>query len=198
VSEVEGSDLERRCGSSHHQGAALQCGPLPVAGERECLAGPPGERALLLALDEVQDPRNFGAAVRCAAVFGIDGMVVPRHHSAPLSPVVSKASAGYLETFPLYVAPNLARFLAAARKQGYWVAGTGEGGRTPLHAFVRDRPLVVVMGNEGRGLRPLVRKLCDFELAIRTQGGGSLNVATATAVVLYHLTLPHGAGEKPA
>lgn len=193
VTELEPADLERRCASSHHQGVGLACGPLPVLGERECLGAAPGERALLLALDEVQDPRNLGAVVRSAAVFGIDGVVVPRHHGAALSPVVSRASAGYLETFPLYVVANLARFLETARKRGFWIAGTGEEGATPLHGFSRDRALVVVLGNEGRGLRPLVRKQCDFELSIRTAAGGSLNVSTAAAVVLYQLTLP----EKP-
>lgn len=190
VGELEPAELERRGGSPDHQGALLSCGALPALGERECLAAPVTERALLLALDEVQDPRNFGAVVRSAAVFGITGLVAPRHHSAPLSPVVSKASAGYLESFPIYTVANLARFLASCRKKGYWIAGAAEDGETPLHEFERDRPLVVVLGNEGRGLRPLVRKQCDFELSIHLPGEGSLNVSAAAAVLLYHLTQP--------
>ncbi len=190
VGELEPAELEKRCGSPDHQGAVLRCGALSPQGEREWLAAPVREDSLLLVLDEVQDPRNFGAVVRCAAVFGIAGLAVPRHHSAPLSPAASKASAGYLETFPLFVAANLARFLAACRKKGYWIAGTAEDGATPLHRFKRDRPLVVVLGNESRGLRPLVRKQCDFELSIQTAGQGSLNVSAAAAVLLYHLTLP--------
>ncbi len=190
VTPATDQELERLCGSPDHQGAVLRCGALPMGAERECPTAAPGGRAVLLALDEVQDPRNLGAVIRCCAVFGIAGVVLPRHHGAPLSPAVSKASAGYLESFPIFQAANLARFLASCGERGYWVAGAGEGGETPLHTFVPDRPLVVVMGNERRGLRPLIRKQCDFELAIRAPGEGSLNVASATAVLLYHLTMP--------
>ncbi len=183
-------ELARLCGSPDHQGAALHCGALPVRQERECSLPRAGERPVLLALDEVQDPRNLGAAIRCCAVFGIAGVVLPRHHAAPLSPTVSKASAGYLESFPIYEAANLARFLAAIRDKGYWVAGASPSGETALHTFSPDRPLVVVLGNERKGLRPLIEKQCDFRLAIRSAGEGSLNVAAAAAVLLYHLTLP--------
>lgn len=190
VSELPPAELEKLCGSGTHQGAALACGPLPLRLEADCLQLVRRELPLLVALDEVQDPQNFGAALRCCAVFGIDGMVLPRHHASPLSPAACKASAGHLETFPVYSVANLARFLVNCRKAGFWVAGTSAQGETELHKFNRDRALVVVLGNEGRGLRPLVSKLCDFHLAIATPGGASLNVSAATAVLLYQLTLP--------
>lgn len=190
LSERDPAEMERLCGSGAHQGAALSCGPLPTRGEAECLRLGRQPDALLVALDEVQDPQNFGAVVRACAAFGISGVVLPRHRSAPLSAAASKASAGHLETFPVFTVANLARFLANCRKQGFWVAGTSEQGETPLHSYAPARPLMVVMGNEGRGLRPLVARQCDVQLAIHTAARGGLNVAAATAVVLYHLTRP--------
>lgn len=190
VSEADAPELERLSGSGSHQGAVLRCGPLPPRTEAECLALGKGGQALLVALDEVQDPQNLGAVVRACAAFGASGVVLPRHHSAPLSAVASKASAGHLESLPIFEVANLARFLANSRKKGFWVAGASEEGETPLHTYTPSGALIAVMGNEGRGLRPLVARQCDLHLAIHTTGAGGLNVASATAVLLYHLTLP--------
>ena len=199
VREATPPELEEICGSPNHQGAVLHCGPLPLLDEARALSNPfqaqqPGERApLLVALDRVEDPRNLGAIVRSAAAFGASGLVLPRDRSAPLSAAASSASAGALETFPVAQAANLARFLAVARKRGYWVAGataSAEAGVTPLDAFDHDGPLVLVLGSEAKGLRPLVARQCDFLLTIPLPGGGgtdSLNVSAAAAVLLYRL-----------
>ena len=190
------TNLEQLAGSGTHQGIVADCGALPLGSEKDALNWEPSptdddqaRSSLLIALDEIQDPQNLGAVVRNAAVFGATGVVLPRNHSAPLSPAASKASAGWLEQFPLYDAPNLARFLDAAKKAGFWIAGTDQDGNTPLESFNNDQPLVLVLGNEGRGLRSLVREKCDFTLAIPTQGEGGLNVSSASAVLLYQLTL---------
>lgn len=190
MSEFPTGELAEKCGSPNHQGVALHCGPLPVGEEKSCLALAAGGAPLLVALDEVQDPQNLGAVVRGCAVLGADGVVLPRHHASPLSPAASKASAGLLETFPIFVVSNLARFLGHCRSRNFWVAGASEDGETPLHSFRRDGALVLVLGNEGKGLRPLVARSCDFHLAIPTSKGGGLNVAAAAAVLLYQLTRP--------
>jgi 23S rRNA (guanosine2251-2'-O)-methyltransferase len=228
----EGSldELEALARGGHHQGAVLECGPLPLQDEASALA--PGRAwaqtpaearrqppPLLLALDQVEDPRNLGAVVRSAAAFGAAGLVYPRDHSAPLSAVASSASAGALEHFPLHAVANLARFLEQAKEHGFWIAGTAVEGGQRLPTYVHDRPLVLVLGNEGRGLRPLVARACDLVLSIPlarppVQGaagldaagqgaagpgaagpgaagpdaGRGLNVASAAAVLLYHLT----------
>lgn len=189
VSEEPGARLEHRCGSAQHQGAVLACGPLPVGDEHDALARARRPGALVLALDQVTDPQNLGAALRNAAVFGLDGAVVPRRHSAPLSAAASKASAGRMEALPVDEVANLPRFLEACRRAGVWVAGTAAGSETALPDFRPPRPLVVVMGSEEKGLRPLVAARCDYRVAIPAPGGGSLNVASASAVVLYHLAL---------
>ncbi len=183
-------EMEALCGSAQHQGSALECTTLSAGGEAEGLAKAAVGGAVTLALDQVEDPQNFGAVVRNCAGFGAAALVVPRHHSAPLSPAASKASAGTLESFPVYAAANLPRFLDACRKRGVWIAGTAESGETPLHRFDAPLPLLVVLGSEGRGMRPLVRAKCDYAVSISTRGGASLNVASAAAVLLYHLIRP--------
>jgi 23S rRNA (guanosine2251-2'-O)-methyltransferase len=191
-------ELEALCGSSAHQGAVLACSPLPLADEAAALALPVSARPVLVVLDQVEDPQNLGAVVRNAAAFGAAGLVIPRHHAAPLSPAASKASAGELETFPVFEATNLARFLDACKERGYWVAGTVVSGGDPLSGFRRDTPVVLVLGNEGRGLRPLVERHCDFRLTIPTREGTSLNVSAASAIALYHLLGTGPSASAPA
>jgi len=181
-------DLELFANSAHHQGVALECGPLPRRSESEALSAASADGALFVALDQVEDPQNFGAVVRNCAAFGVRGLVVPRGHSSPLSPAASKASAGRLERFDVYEVPNLARFLDSCRERRIWVAGSDEDGTAPLQGFSPPWPLMVVLGNEGRGMRRLVRDMCDYVLSIPTPGTGSLNIASASAVILYHLT----------
>jgi 23S rRNA (guanosine2251-2'-O)-methyltransferase len=216
VQERAGGELDALAHGGHHQGVVLECGPLPVLDDRAALAlgawppaqpgqpGPPRQPAsgpppLLLALDQVEDPRNLGAVVRSAAAFGAAGLVLPRDHSAPLSAVASSASAGALERLPVHEVPNLARFLEQAKRSGFWVAGAAANGGTPLAGYAHDRPLVLVLGSEGRGLRPLVARGCDQLLTIplpglepgtagaAADGLESLNVSAAAAVLLYHL-----------
>ena len=185
---TDGRELETLCGSPNHQGVVLECGPLPRGGEREAIDAAKRAESILLVLDQVNDPQNLGAAIRNAAVFALDGVVVPRQQSAPLSPAASKASAGRMEEIPIYEVANLARFLGLCRKSSVWVLGAGQGAAVALGRYRPVRPLVVVMGGEHKGLRPLVKSNCDELVAIPTRGGGSLNVAAATAIILYHLT----------
>ncbi|MBI3994323.1 MAG: 23S rRNA (guanosine(2251)-2'-O)-methyltransferase RlmB [Candidatus Lambdaproteobacteria bacterium] len=189
VVAAHAGDLERLCGNAAHQGAVLEAGRLAPPDAREALALPLADTPLLVALDEVEDPQNLGAIVRSCAVFGAAGVVLPRHHSAALNAAASKASAGTLESYPLYEAANLARFLGQAREAGWWVAGTVAAGGQPLREFQRAGALVLVLGNEGRGLRPLVARNCDLLLTIPVSGGGSLNVSNAAAVLLYQLSV---------
>ena len=196
VSEHAPGELEGMAGSPNHQGAVLRCGALPVLPERLVWDLPLGDHPLLVALDEVEDPRNLGAVARCAAAFGAKGLVLPRRHAAPPGAAASKASAGALETLPVYEAANLARFLDQAKEKGYWIVGSAVEGGQPLPEFQRERPLVLVMGNEGRGMRDLVTRHCDYLLTIPLVGGGSLNVAAAAAVFLYHLRPRGGASGK--
>lgn len=146
-------------------------------------------RAVVVALDGVQDPRNLGAIVRSCEFFGVHGLVWPRDRAAGLSPAAVRASAGACERLPLCQVTNLARALETCQNEDFWVLGTVVDAGEPLRTLVAQdrlpRNLVVVMGAEERGLRRLTRSRCDYLANIPRRGHvGSLNVAAAAAVTL--------------
>jgi 23S rRNA (guanosine2251-2'-O)-methyltransferase len=151
----------------------------------------PAGRHLIVALDGVVDPRNFGAILRCASYFGARGALWARDRAAPLSPVAVRASAGASERLPLVAVTNLVRAMEGLREHDFWSVGTVVDAEQDLRAAAADLPerLVVVFGREGDGLRRLVRERCDFLVRIDGAGGlGSLNVAAAAAVTLAMLS----------
>jgi 23S rRNA (guanosine2251-2'-O)-methyltransferase len=140
----------------------------------------------LLVCDEIEDPQNLGALVRTAECAGAHGIIVPRHHSAPISSTVVKASAGATEHLPIAEVTNVTRALESLKEAGYWVVGlAGEGDRIYTEIDYRG-PIAVVVGNEGRGIRRLVREQCDFLARIPLHGRiASLNASVAGALVLF-------------
>jgi 23S rRNA (guanosine2251-2'-O)-methyltransferase len=141
--------------------------------------------ALVIALDEVQDPHNLGAVCRVAEVAGAAGIVIPERRSAEVTPAVCKASAGAVEHLPVARVRNLADWLAEAKEAGAWVYGAATDG------IAYDKPdytgkVVVVLGAEGKGLRPRVAAACDQLIALPVRGKvESLNVSTAAAALVY-------------
>lgn len=189
---MEAGEIEARCGSEGHQGVCAEAGPYRYADEVALLAGP---EPLILALDEVTDPQNLGAVCRTAEAAGVTGVVVPRHRAAEVTPAVCKASAGAVEHLAVAQVRNLADFLGQAKEAGCWCYGADAGAAVPY-----DRPdfsggVVLVLGSEGRGLRPRVASKCDERLAIPVRGRvGSLNVSAAAAVLLYEIVQQRGEG----
>lgn len=171
-----------------HQGVVLEAGPIPELALDEVLPAP-GEAALLVALDGVEDPQNLGAVLRAADAAGVRAALLPERRAAPLSPAAARASAGAAEHLPIARVGNLARTLHLLKDRGFWVHGATPDAPmdlydTPDRLF--DRRLVLVVGAEGRGLRPGVRDAIDTLYRIPMRGGvASLNVAAATAVVLF-------------
>jgi 23S rRNA (guanosine2251-2'-O)-methyltransferase len=168
----------------------LEAGPLPEVSVEE-LAAFAGESARLVALDEVEDPQNLGALCRVAEASGARGLILTRRHAPPLSPAVSRASAGALEHLAVARVPNLRRALNHLKSQEYWVLGADLDATADLFELpdrlLRGR-LVVVLGGEGRGIRPGVRDCLDHRARIPMAGRvGSLNVSAAGAVVLFEL-----------
>lgn len=156
---------------------------------REATATRPVSPGLWLALDTLQDPQNVGAIFRTAGFFGIRGIVLSRDRSAPLNGTVYDVSAGGVEAVPFCVVPNLSRALDQARKHGLWRLGTSERAKEPLESILPDRPWLVVLGNEEKGLRRLTLDNCDVVCGIPSRGAvTSLNVSVAAAVVISHLT----------
>ncbi len=187
--------LDRLAGTPEHQGAVAEVDAYPYEDEAELLRrlGNLGEPPLLLALDGIQDPRNLGALVRGANIAGAHGVIIPKDRAAELTPAAAKASAGAVEHTSVARVTNLVRTLTDLKKAGLWVVGASAEGSTPLTWLRGGEPMVLVIGAEGRGLRPLVRKTCDLEVAIPVRGAiASLNAAMAGAILLHEARRPTG------
>jgi len=146
-------------------------------------------KGLWLALDHLQDPQNLGAVFRSAAFFGVAGIVLTRERSAPLSSTVYDVACGGVEVVPFSVLPNLSRAVELAKKSGLWVLGTSEHAETDVSRIERDRPWLLVLGNEEQGLRRLTQEKCDMICRLSPQGPvTSLNVSAAASVLIAKLT----------
>lgn len=185
------ADIERRCGSSAHQGVCAQAGGYPYVSPEELLAG---AEPLVVALDQVQDPQNLGSIARTAECAGASGVAIPERRSAEVTPAACKASAGALEHLRVARVRNLADFLAQAREAGCWCYGASAealGKHTPIPYDVPDyrgAGVVLVLGSEGQGLRPRVAGACDQLIALPLRGRvGSLGVGAAAAAMLYEI-----------
>ena len=168
-----------------NQGVVMETGPYPFSTPSTVIE----PDSVLLALDELEDPRNVGALIRTAESAGVSGIVIPERRSVEVTPAVVNASSGATEHLRISREKNLARWLASASKQGYWIVGL-DGGEGSENLFDADLPLpaVLVVGSEGRGLRRLTRERCDLLVRIPMYGQiKSLNAAAAGSIALYHL-----------
>ena len=182
VERADDAELERLCGSPDHQGICAEAGPYPYAGSASLLEA---DDALVLVLDQVQDPRNLGAICRVAESAGAAGVVIPERRSAEVTPVVCKASAGAVEHLPVARVRNIADWLAEAKGAGAWVYGASADGVPYERPDYRGK-VVLVLGSEGRGLRPRVAQACDELVALPMRGKvESLNVSAAAAALVY-------------
>lgn len=181
--QVGGEQLERICGSPDHQGIVAEVDPYPYADPNQLLAD---ERALVLALDQVQDPQNLGAICRTAEAAGAAGVVICERRAAQVTPAVCKASAGAVEHLALARVGNLADWLIAAREQGAWSYGADAQAETSFRTLDLSGRVILVLGGEGSGLRPRVAASCDGLVSIPTAGAvGSLNVSVAAAILAF-------------
>lgn len=190
ILEVPRTDLDRMTSNHLHQGIALQVPPYNYAHPDDlvaaALASPP---ALLVALDNISDPRNLGAIVRSVAAFGGHGVLIPQRRSASVTAVAWRTSAGAAARIPVARATNLNRTLTDWAGRGLRVIGLDAGGDTTLDDVDGTDPLVVVVGSEGKGLSRLVRQNCDEVVSIPMAGNTeSLNASVAAGVVLAEIT----------
>ena len=140
----------------------------------------------LVILDGVQDPQNLGAIIRSAETLGIQGMILSKHGTSSLTETVAKCSSGAIEYLPISRVNNLVRCLGRLKEAGFWVAGVVPDGEILCHHYQFNTPVALVIGGEGKGIRPLLKKSCDVTLAIPMKGQvRSLNAASASAVVFY-------------
>ncbi len=146
------------------------------------------EAALVVAVDGITDPQNLGSLIRSAEAAGAHGLVVPKRRSAGLTGVVAKASAGALMYLPVARVPNLVRALSWLKDQGLWIVGLAGEAQTTIYELDLTLPVALVVGSEGKGLRELVRKNCDYLASIPMRGRvESLNAAVAGAVALFEV-----------
>lgn len=142
----------------------------------------------LVLLDEIQDPHNMGAIIRSAEVLGIQGLIIPKHRSAPLNETVAKCSAGAIEILPVAWVTNLAQAIEELKEAKFWIVGVDMDGEKKCHEFDFNMPTALVIGGEEKGIRPIVKKACDFTVCIPMKGQiQSLNASTASAVVFYEI-----------
>lgn len=187
ILEVPRTDLDRMSSNGLHQGIALQVPPYDYAHPDDLLASATSgaEPALLVALDNISDPRNLGAIVRSVAAFGGDGVLIPQRRSASVTAVAWRTSAGAAARVRVARATNLTRTLKEWADAGLQVVGLDADGDTTVDEFDASGPLVVVVGSEGKGLSRLVRENCDAVVSIPMAGPTeSLNASVAAGVVL--------------
>jgi len=200
VMEVTRPELDRMAGfDGVHQGVALKVPPYEYAHPQDLLEQvvAKGATPLLVALDGVTDPRNLGAIIRSTAAFGGQGLIIPQRRSAGVNSAAWKTSAGAAARVPVAMAPNLTTTLKEFKKQGVFVLGLDGGGDVTLPALqLADRPVVIVVGSEGKGLSRLVTETCDQIVSIPISAATeSLNAGIAASVALYQVATIRAASE---
>lgn len=190
ILEVPRTDLDRMSSNGLHQGIALQVPPYTYAHPDDLLSAASNDvkPALLVALDNITDPRNLGAIIRSVAAFAGNGVLIPQRRSASVTAVAWRTSAGAAARVPVARATNLTRTLKEWSDAGIQVVGLDADGDTTLDEFDGTGPVVVVVGSEGKGLSRLVRQNCDVVVSIPMAGRAeSLNAAVAAGVVFAEI-----------
>ncbi len=179
--------LRKITGSDSHQGIGARVGEYPFAPFEDILDNiNPGNNDFLLLLDNVVDPHNLGALARTALCVGVRAIIITKDRSASPTPAVSKASAGALEHVILCRVTNMVGAIKEIKDKGFWVVGMDAGADRPVFSCQLGEQLAIVIGGEGKGIRPLVKTNCDFLVSIPQKGSvSSLNASVAGAVVMY-------------
>jgi 23S rRNA (guanosine2251-2'-O)-methyltransferase len=187
VEVVSRAMLDAALPHRNHQGIAAAYRQHPYAALDDIIAAAP-HPGLVLALDGIQDAGNLGALLRTADAAGVAGVVLPRHRAAGVTPAVARASAGAAEHIAIAQETNLTRALERFKQAGYWVVGLDQEAKQLYSDLDAARPLVVVIGGEGKGLSRLVREACDVLVRLPMRGHvATLNAAAAGAIVLYDI-----------
>ncbi len=183
--------LAKLAHSEHHQGVvALSTGIPYMAWEDfvDLLREKPNGRARVLLLDSIEDPQNLGSLIRTAEACGVRGVVIPKDRAVGLTPAVVKSSAGAAAYVPVVRVTNLVSAIEELKKEGFWMVAADQGAEKSLYEMKFDMNVGVVVGGEGKGIRPLVLRKCDFTIRIPMSGKiESLNAAIAGAIILYEI-----------
>ena len=190
VKEIDRKRFQQICPDENAQGVVAIAGAKQYVEVEDLLriAEGKGEKPFLLILDEIEDPHNLGALIRTGDCAGVHGVVLPRHHSASLNETVAKTSAGASLHVPASRVTNLATTLEELRARGIWIVGTDMLATRSYDDIDYRDPVAIVIGNEGKGIRRLVKEKCDFLVKIPLFGKiGSLNASVAGGLVLFEV-----------
>ena len=190
VEYVQSEKLDRLAPGMRHQGIVALASPIAFSSLEDVLkrAASRQETPFLLLLDELQDPQNVGALIRSADAAGVHGVLLPRRRSCPLNMVVAKVSAGAVNYVPVVQIGNIVQTLRSLKEQGFWTVGADMDGESLYFDADLGRPIVLIIGAEGKGLGRLVKENCDLLVRIPMQGGiNSLNASAAGAILLYEV-----------
>ena len=186
------ASLDYISGGSAHQGMAAVCAAYAYVSIDELIANST-KANLVLMLDGITDPQNLGALIRTAHCLGVKGVIIPENRAAAVTATVIKASAGAANWLPVAREVNLTRAIDYLKERGFWIYGADADQGTDVTQFADTGPVCLIMGSEGRGIRPLVRKKCDFLLSIPMAGKlASLNVSVAAGIILYEIARKQG------
>lgn len=188
IKEVDAHHLGNLTGTKMHQGAVLKCSELKTYELGELLEKIRSkEKKFIVALDQIEDPQNLGAITRTSAFFGADAILTLKTKAAPLTPTVSKSSAGALEYLPIIQVNNLSEALQELSKEAFQIIGASSDDAKDFREIHPTDYQVIVMGNEGQGLRRLTQKRCDYQAFIPgNDSTESLNVSVASAILIQH------------
>uniref|UniRef100_A0A7V4KDN8 23S rRNA (Guanosine(2251)-2'-O)-methyltransferase RlmB n=1 Tax=Fervidobacterium pennivorans TaxID=93466 RepID=A0A7V4KDN8_FERPE len=174
--------LKRLCGEEKNQGVVIDIGEFEYADENNLPENP-----FLVLLDQVQDPQNLGAIVRTCVAAGVDMVVLTKDNSAHVTPGAVKASAGTVFRVPIAITVNLSRYIEKIKERGVWVFGADMRGK-PIWQADLKRPLALVFGNEGSGIRQLVKQSCDELVSVPMKTSiDSLNVSVSAGIIIYEV-----------
>lgn len=177
-------------GKINHQGISARVAPCPAVSLEKLLeiTGKSTKSPILLALDNIIDPHNLGAIIRSAAAAGVSGIILPKDRSAPLSATAAKISAGALSHITICRVTNLVSAIKNLQKEGFWIFGAHGSADRSIYETDFSEPTCLVIGSEGKGIRPLVKKQCDFLISIPMQGPlDSLNASVAAGIILFEI-----------
>ncbi|MDW3095352.1 MAG: 23S rRNA (guanosine(2251)-2'-O)-methyltransferase RlmB [Gammaproteobacteria bacterium] len=195
IQQVQRVKLDQLCEGAQHQGIAASCSPTPLLDEHDLITQVSGAPTppLILILDEISDPHNFGACLRTADAAGVAAVVIPQRNSAPFSPIVHKIASGATLRLTITKTTNLSRFIDAIKKSGVWVYGAAGEASKSVYQSNLTQASAIVMGAEGQGLRRLTQERCDELYSLPMLGGvESLNVSVATGIFLYEAVRQRG------
>lgn len=190
ISEVNSGFLRELCATGTHQGLIAVVGPYPLIEIENVISSinPAQKPAFYIVLDGITDPQNLGALLRSALCAGADGVLLPKDRSVHPSPTVCKASAGAMEHLQIARVTNVSGILRMFKQNGLWIVGLDPGAKTSIYDIDWKLPIAIVIGAEGKGIRPLVKAQCDWLAAIpQVSVFNSLNASVAGALVMYEV-----------